>query len=141
MEFSPALPMEFIIALRLTDNIASYKWSSYAEYISKPKIVSVKFALKIFHQEREKAQESFKRFNQEPNHDQCLEMPPKRETLSDKEVRHLVSSNYQIEIATLQNASTITQDKILKYLKELEGCSLRQVSRLTGLTVNKIFKL
>ena len=95
----------------------------------------------MFHQEREKAIEGFKRFNQEPNHDQCLEMPPKRETLSDKEVRHLVSSNYQIEIATLQNASTITQDKILKYLKELEGCSLRQVSRLTGLTVNKIFKV
>ena len=59
----------------LTDNIASYKWSSYTEYISKPKIVSIKFALNMFHQEREKAIEGFKRFNQEPNHDQCLEMP------------------------------------------------------------------
>ena len=125
----------------LTDNIASYEWSSYAEYISKPKIVSVKFALKMFHQNRDKAQERFKRFNQQPNHDQCLELSPKRETISDKEVEYLVSDNYQIELATLQNAQTITQGKILKYLKELDGYSLRQVSRLTGLTVNKIFKV
>ena len=37
--------------------------------------------------------------------------------------------------------SIILKDKILKYLKELDGCSLRQVSRLTGFTVNKIFKV
>lgn len=67
-------------------------------------------------------------------------MSTKRETLSDKEIRHLVLSKYHIELASLQNTPTITQGKVLKYLKELEGCSLRQVSRLTGLTVNKIFK-
>jgi len=124
----------------LTDDIASYQWSSYTEYINQPKIVNIKFALKMFHQESNKAIERFERFNQEPNNDQCLEMPKKRETLSDKEVRHLVLSKYHIELATLQNAPTITQDKVLKYLKELDGCSLRQVSRLTGFTVNKIFK-
>ena len=125
----------------LTNDIASYKWSSYLEYISKPKIVSIEFALKMFHQDKDKAQESFKRFNQKPNNDQCLELPIKRETLSDKEVRHLVLSNYHIELATLQNAHATTQDKVLKYLKELDGCSLRQVSRLAGLAVNKIFKV
>ena len=93
------------------------------------------------HQGRDKAIERFKQFNQEPNNDRCLEMPTKRETLSDKEVRHLVLSKYHIELATLQNAPTITQDKVLKYLKELDGCSLRQVSRLTGFTVNKIFRV
>lgn len=68
-------------------------------------------------------------------------MPTKRETLSDKETNNLVLSKYQIELVTLQNAPTIIQDKVLKYLKELDGCSLRQVSRLTGFTVNKIFKV
>ena len=125
----------------LTKDIASYRWSSYNEYINQPKIVNIEFALKMFHQERDKAIERFKRYNQEPNHDQCLEMPTKRETLSDKEVSHLVLSKYRIELATLQNAPPIIQDKVLKYLKELDGCSLRQVSRLTGFTVNKIFKV
>jgi len=58
-----------------------------------------------------------------------------------QEIRHLVLSKYHIELVTLQNAPTIIQDKVLKYLKELDGCSLRQVSRLTGLTVNKIFRV
>ncbi len=58
-----------------------------------------------------------------------------------KEIRHLVLGKYHIELATLQSAPTIIKDKILKYLKELDGCSLRQVSRLTGFTVNKIFKV
>ncbi len=124
----------------LVNHIDSYKWSSYTEYINQPKIVNIEFALKMFHQDKEKAIEGLKRFNQEPNNDCCLEMSAKRETLSDKEIRHLVLSKYHIELATLQNTPTITQDKVLKYLKELEGCSLRQVSRLTGLTVNKIFK-
>ncbi|MGB2783534.1 MAG: hypothetical protein WBC45_06290 [Atribacterota bacterium] len=137
--------MEFIIALRLkaglTDDIASYQWSSYNEYINQPKTVNIEFALKMFHQERNKAIESFERFNHEPNNDRCLEMPTKRETLSDKEIRHLVLRKYHIELVTLQNAPTIIQDKVLKYLKGLDGCSLRQVARLTGFTVNKIFKV
>jgi REP element-mobilizing transposase RayT len=125
----------------LADDIASYQWSSYTEYISQPKIVDIEFVLKMFHQERDKSIDRFERFNQEPNNDQCLEITAKRETLSDKEVRHLVLSKFHIELVTLQNTHTITQDKVLKYLKELDGCSLRQVSRLTGLTINKIFKI
>jgi len=125
----------------LPDDIASYRWSSYNEYISKPKTVNIEFALKMFHQERDKAIERFKRFNQEPNNDRYFEIPIKRKTLSDKEVRHIVLGKYHIELATLQNTPAITQDKVLKYLKELDGCSLRQVARLTGFTVNKIFKV
>jgi REP element-mobilizing transposase RayT len=125
----------------LANDISSYQWSSYNEYINQPKIVNIEFALKMFHQERDKAIERFKRFNQETNNDQCIEMPTKRKTLSDKEVRHIVLSKYHIELATLQNTPAIMQDKVLKYLKELDGCSLRQVSRLTGFTVNKIFKV
>jgi len=34
----------------LTDDIASYQWSSYNEYINQPKIVNIEFALKMFHQ-------------------------------------------------------------------------------------------
>ena len=58
-----------------------------------------------------------------------------------KEIRHLALTKYHEELVTLQNASAIIRDKVLKYLKALDGCSLRQASRLTGFTVNKIFKV
>jgi len=124
----------------LVDNIDSYKWSSYQEYISKTKIVNVDFVLALFDKEEDKAIEKFKRFNKESNYDQCLEVIEKRKTISDKKIRKLALQKYNIELASLQNALLETQIEVLKYLKELEGSSLKQLSRLTGFTVNKIFR-
>jgi hypothetical protein len=53
-------------------------------------------------------------------------------------IRQLVSKKYNIELATLQNTKPETQRKVMKYLKELNGCSLRQLSRLTGLTLYQV---
>jgi putative transposase len=124
----------------LINDIASYKWSSYQEYATKPKMVSVDFALKMFDKERDKAIKGFERFNHELNNDQCLDLPEKRKTLSDKEIRQLVLSQYNIGLSTLYNETSKTQIEVLEYLKKLDGCSLRQLSRLTGLTTNKIFR-
>ena len=52
----------------------------------------------------------------------------------------MVVDKYGLELATLQNVDAKTQSKVLKYLKDFEGSSLRQLSRLTGLTVNKIYR-
>jgi len=124
----------------LANNIESYKWSSYKEYISKTKVVNVDFVLTLFDKEKDKAIEKFKRFNKESNNDQCLEAIEKRKTISDKKIRQLALKRYNIELTLLHNEQAKTQIKVLKYLKNLDGSSLRQLSRLTGFTVNKIFK-
>lgn len=125
----------------LTNHIESYKWSSYTEYTIEPKMVNIKFALALFDKEKDKAIEGFKRFNTQLNSDQCLEVTEKRKTLSDKKIRQLVLNKFDIDVALFHNAPSQTQTKILKYLKELDGSSLRQLSRLTGFTVNKIFRV
>lgn len=125
---------------RVTKDIESYKWSSYPEYTGKPKMVTVDFALNLFEQERNKAIEEFERFNRKLNYDQCLDLPEKRKTLSDKEIRQSVLSKYQLALATLYHEPPKIQTEVLKYLKQLQGCSLRQLSRLTGFTVDHIFK-
>ncbi len=124
----------------LTDDIPSYKWSSYQEYTSKKKIVNVDFVLSLFDQERDKAIAKFKRFNNAPNKEQCLDLPEKRTTLSDKEIRNLVLKKYHLHLALFHNVASQMQAEVLKYLKGLDGSSLRQLSRLTGSTVNKIFR-
>jgi len=105
----------------LADDIASYKWSSYQEYTTKTKMVSVDFALALFDKEKNKAIEKFKSFNQEPNKDQCLDLPEKRKTLSDKEIRSLVLKQHNIDLALFHNVSSKMQDEVLNYLKELDG--------------------
>jgi len=110
----------------LVNNIASYKWSSYREYISKKKRVNVNFALALFDKDKDKAVERFKKFNKEFNNDQCLEVSEKRKTMSDKKIRQLMLKKYNLELALLHNEPAKTQIEVLKYLKELDGSSLRQ---------------
>ena len=125
----------------LTNNIDLYKWSSYKEYTSKTKMVNVDFTFALFDKDKDKAIEKFIIFNKESNNDQCLEVSEKRRTMSDQKIRQLALKKYNIELALLHNEQTKTQMEVLKYLKELDGSSLRQISRLTGFTVNKIFRV
>ena len=74
------------------------------------------------------------------NDDQCLEITPRKKTVSDKKIRQFVLEQFNIELASLQNEDPNTQIEVLRCLKKLEGSSLRQMSRLTGLTVNKIYR-
>lgn len=129
------------VKARLSQDIEAYKWSSYKEYLDKEYIVNTDFILKIFDENREKAIQSFISFNIEINTDKCLETMEKRKTISDKEIKYLVINKYNIVLATLQNQPKEVQIEILKRLKELDGSSLRQLSRLTGFTVNKIHRI
>ena len=125
----------------IANNIELYKWSSYQEYINEAKIVSVDFALAMFAGNRAKALEGFRDFNLAVNNDQCLEITAGRKTISDKTIRQLVANKYKIELASLPSEELETQAEVLKYLKRLDGASLRQLSRLTGFTINKIYRV
>ena len=70
--------------------------------------------------------------------DKCLDITERRDTFSDRTIRQLVSKKYHLELATLSNTKTETQKKVIKYLKGLNGSSLRQLARLTGLTLHQI---
>jgi len=74
------------------------------------------------------------------NNDQCLEVIEKRKAISDKKIRKLILKKFDIELALLHDEQVKNQTEVLKYLKKLNGSSLRQLSRLTGFTVNKIFR-
>ena len=124
----------------IADDLASYPYSSYSEYTDKAKLINPIFALNMFNQENDQAIEEFINFHHQPNDDNCLDIAQKRDTFSDKMIRQLVTKKYNIEVATLSNINPVTQKKVLSYLKELKGCSIRQLARLTGLTVNQIVR-
>ena len=124
----------------ITDDLASYPYSSYTEYTNRANLINRIFALNMFHQDKDQAIEQFINFHYQPNDDRCLDITEKRTTLSDRTIRQLVSKKYHLELATLSNTKPKTRKKVLTYLKGLNGCSLRQLSRLTGLTVNQIVR-
>lgn len=125
----------------LTKDIETYEWSSYLDYTGKPGIADTDFVLGMFAENKIDAIRCFIDYNKKSNIDKCLEIPCKKKTLSDKEIRQSVLSKYDIVLATLQNKPESIQNEVLKYLKGIEGSSLRQISRLTGFTVYKIGKV
>ena len=125
----------------LADGIDTYKWSSYREYTEKVRMVNISFVLDMFDKENDKAKQGFIKFNKEANNSECLEEKERKKTTSDKEIIQAVQKKYNIELSTLQNQSQQIQKEVLKFMKEYEGSSLRQISRLTGFTINKIFKI
>jgi len=124
----------------LISDIETYKWGSFKEYIERSRIVNTNLVLAMFSTERDKALARFRIFHLEANEDQCLDIDPKRKTFSDNEIRQLVLDKYNVELAKLHSMEPGTQTEILKYLKGQGGASLRQLSRMTGFTVHRIFK-
>ena len=123
----------------LTEDVETYRWSSYKEYIGQARIIKPNFALSLFASEKDKALANFRSFHMEENNDQCLDITTVKKTLSDREIRRMVLDKYNIEVAQLQNSEQKNQIEVLKYLKGLEGVSLRQLSRMTGFTVHRIY--
>ncbi len=124
----------------LVENIDAYKWSSYREYLGQPFLVDVDYVFSLFAQDKKRALELFDQFNRLSNNDQCLDMNEENKTLSDGEIRQLVHDRFDVDLTTLKNEQIETQRKILKYMKELEGSSYRQLSRLSGFSTSKIYR-
>lgn len=121
-----------------------YCWSSCRVYYGAgdkpPNLTQKQFILGIFGELKVKAIERMRSFEAEDNEDQCLEVvAPKR--VSEKIARQMIAEKLDgLSIGMLQQIPISERKKILHQLKRIEGLSLRQISRITGLTVHAIYK-
>ena len=99
------------------------------------------FALQMFSSDKKEAVAEFGKFHIEITDSRCLDIDEEKKILSDKDVRDLALDKYNIDLSKLQNMEQEIQDKIIKYLKRKQGISLRQLSRLTGFTIHRIYKV
>ena len=120
----------------LCSRLEDYPFSSYREYISRPELVDME-AVKEY-----VTRESVIEMSREEMSEQCLEMrdaPPKRVTDQDAKQRILEISGCDSP-AAFQNLGAIQREKYIRTLKQ-EGLSVRQISRLTGVTYYVIQKV
>lgn len=124
----------------LVRKIEEYKWSSYREYKSKTKVVDVNFTLNIFNNDREKAIKSFIEYNNELNHDNCLDIEEKHR-ITDEEARTIIKKVCKVEnTPDVQKFDISTRNTYLKELKEEYSLSIRQIERLTGINRGIVLK-
>jgi putative transposase len=123
----------------LSTDVFECKWTSAHEYIHGSNFIDVGMGLGLFSSERNEAISNYIHFMEEKNDDQCLEEENKM-MMKDSQLRE-----YLIQIgighpSTLQQMEKEKRDAILVALKQLEGVSLRQISRVTGISTTVIHR-
>lgn len=123
----------------IVNDIGTYKWSSYSEYIEKGVLIDTDFALNLFNNNRGKAIEGFKEFHQKKNDDTCIDMEEERR-LTDEEAAKIIKET--CNVSSCNEIPTMVKDQCDRFLNTLKknGLSTRQIARLTGISRSKILK-
>ena len=116
-------------------NVSVYENSSYNEYFKKSNLIDSDFVFEII------AKEDFASFNNEKVFDSCLDIEEKPKIkVTDEQAKKIIEKISKCKnVAEFQALDIRTRDKCLKRLRE-SGLSIRQISRLTGISFNIVRK-
>lgn len=117
-----------------------YKWSSYNDYIKKPTITDVGYILDIFSTNRERALALFIEHNNKQNNDKCLDNEEKVR-LSDHEVREYFEKVGIWDISKIRQLERDRRNEIIRTMKIIDGVTVRQLSKLTGISKSVIDRI
>jgi REP element-mobilizing transposase RayT len=119
--------------------IDKYNWSSYSCYINEIDIIDYKYGLSIFSENALEAKFQFIKYMSEEDKASFLDYDDFI-TLTDTEVKREILSMGINEIGDLKSIEKEKRNLILKELKSIKGVSIRQLSRITGLSRTMIIK-
>lgn len=113
-----------------------YMYSSYNDYLSgESDFVDINFAFSIL------SKDELIKFNNEKNSDICLDIDEQKFRLSDNDAMKIIKKITKCETSTeIQNMPPEQRDKCIRKLRQ-NGLSIRQISRLTGISKGRIEKL
>jgi putative transposase len=120
-----------------------YQWSSIHAYYGYEDnlcgLTKTDFILGILDPNPKKAIQAFREFMSQENDDECLESET-RHCKTDSEVKIEIERIMAWEpIGRLQGMEKAQRNEILRKIKTIDGVSLRQIARVTGLSVNIIY--
>lgn len=124
----------------LAKNVFENKWTSIHEYVGQVKIVDIEVGHQLFSPERKKAIKLFAQYMNESNDDQCLEDIVKVK-MSDTEVQQYLHKLGITNSSTLQQMEKEHRDAAIASLKKLNGVTVRQLSRITGISKSVIQRI
>lgn len=114
----------------LEKTIGNYPYSSYNDYIknNKSSLIDTEFVLSII------SKPDFVKYHEEKNNDICIEITEKTFYLTDEQAKKVVQKIAKCSSATdIQQFDADKRNEIIKELKK-HGLSIRQISRLTGIS-------
>lgn len=118
----------------ICETLDEYKWSSYNEYINKDGIVNYDFVLGII------GVENFCEFMNEKSDEICLEISNGKKIKDDELIKE-IEKRFNIKALMIQNDARDKTEQLLKEILGIERVSTRQLSRVTGISTNIIWRL
>ena len=119
----------------LCKRVEDYAYSSYSKYINKDTLIDTDYVLSFV------TINDFIELNHEIVEISCLDVSDKAITrVTDEQASVLIKKIAKCDnISDFQNLDIVTRDKYLKKLKD-KGLSIRQLSRLTGISISIVRK-
>ena len=110
--------------------VSDYKYSSYREYVGASRMIDTEF---VYHHI---SPTDFVRMHDQSDTTQCLDIKQEKGSprVTDEQARRIIEKHTKCQNASdFQRLDIATRNKYLKLLKE-KGLSIRQISRLTGVS-------
>jgi REP element-mobilizing transposase RayT len=120
-----------------------YIWSSCRVYYgateNPPGLTQVSLVLDLFANQEKQAIERMRIFEAEENDDCCLDEVKQIRLNEDKAFNLIREKLKEHSIAALQSMPQNERKEAIKQLKAIDGLSLRQIVRITGLSYHEIY--
>ncbi|WP_433747954.1 transposase [Falsibacillus pallidus] len=123
----------------LSPSVFNSPWTSIHEYEKRYTFVDTEFPLSLFSSNKKKAYELFHQHMQTLTDDECLEYRIKVR-LTDDELREHMQAFGIRSGSDLQKLERTQRNTILTRLIQIEGVSIRQLSRITGISKSVIHR-
>lgn len=109
--------------------IEDYKYSSYRDYQKELGLIDTDFAYSML------SKKEFERYNHEMNTDKCLEMDTSpRIRVTDEQAKIIIEKHSKYKtVSDFQQLAPNVRDELILTFKQA-GLSIRQISRLTGIS-------
>lgn len=124
----------------LSKDVSEYPWSSYHDYIQGFGLADPEFGLSMFHEDKNEATTLFKKYMSEEEKTSCLDIE-EIQKLTDEDAQEFIRKTFGIKSPEdLQTLTPDQRDNIIAALRE-KGLSIRQISRLTGVSFGIVRKM
>ncbi|MCF6138808.1 transposase [Pseudalkalibacillus berkeleyi] len=117
------------------------EWTSMGEYLHETNIVDVDKAIGFYSVNREESMKLFIEHMKQSNDDQCMDDSYVNVRVDDHVVRKYLSELGVKNVSSLQQMDRVDRNAVLAELKELEGVTNGQLSRVSGISKSVIQRI
>ncbi|QKY70090.1 transposase [Lentibacillus sp. CBA3610] len=113
-------------------DVSDFQWTSFHEYLGHPTLVDTEFTLQLFSPDKNKALRLFSDYMRSTNNDEFLDSHPKIKA-SDQDIISYLEKLGLPSRSTIQQMEKRERDALILELKKINGVSIRQLARVTGI--------